>query len=71
MLYVTETSCRLLIAEAENAVKALEVYATSNPSAQSSLVETRKLIAEAIQSIESIKTGRIEPHDNDTPHTSS
>ncbi|KAM7471923.1 hypothetical protein LguiA_010106 [Lonicera macranthoides] len=71
MLYVTETYCKLLIAEAENALKALKVYATSCPSAQSSFVETRKLINEAIQSIESIKTGRMEPHDNDTPHTSS
>ncbi|XP_027349186.1 uncharacterized protein LOC113860854 isoform X2 [Abrus precatorius] len=47
---------RLLIAEAEKAAKALEVAATKSPIAQSSLIETRKLIAEAIQSLESIDT---------------
>lgn len=47
---------RLLIAEAERAAKALEVAATKSPIAQSSLIETRKLIAEAIQSLESIDT---------------
>lgn len=50
---------RLLIAEAEKAAKALEVAATKSPIAQSSLIETRKLIAEAIQSLESIDTQRI------------
>lgn len=49
--------CRLLIAEAENAAKALELAATKSPLAQASLIETRKLIAEAIQSIESIEGG--------------
>ncbi|XP_019430296.1 PREDICTED: uncharacterized protein LOC109337708 isoform X2 [Lupinus angustifolius] len=47
---------RLLIAEAEKAAKALEVAATKSPIAQASLIETRKLIAEAIQSLESINT---------------
>ncbi|KAJ1390774.1 Nuclease associated modular domain 3 [Sesbania bispinosa] len=47
---------RLLIAEAEKAAKALEIAATRSPIAQSSLIETRKLIAEAIQSLESIET---------------
>ncbi|KAK7258390.1 hypothetical protein RIF29_23964 [Crotalaria pallida] len=47
---------RLLIAEAEKAAKALEVAATKSPIAQASLIETRKLIAEAIQSLESIET---------------
>lgn len=46
---------RLLIAEAEKAAKALEVAATKSPIARASLMETRKLIAEAIQSIESIE----------------
>lgn len=46
--------CRLLIAEAEKAAKALEVAANRSPIARASLLETRKLIAEAIQSIESI-----------------
>lgn len=45
---------RLLISEAEKAAKALEVVAIKSPFAQSSLIETRKLIAEAIQSLESI-----------------
>lgn len=47
---------RLLIAEAEKAAKALEVAATKSPIAQASLIETRNLIAEAIQSLESIET---------------
>ncbi|KAK7397495.1 hypothetical protein VNO78_18670 [Psophocarpus tetragonolobus] len=47
---------RLLIAEAEKAAKTLEVAATRSPIARSSLIETRKLIAEAIQSLESIDT---------------
>ncbi|KAK7338194.1 hypothetical protein VNO77_18796 [Canavalia gladiata] len=45
---------RLLIAEAEKAAEALEIAATKSPIAQSSLIETRKLIAEAIYSLESI-----------------
>ncbi|CAI9766053.1 unnamed protein product [Fraxinus pennsylvanica] len=48
---------KLLIAEAEKAAAALEIAAKSSPLAQASLVETRMLIAEAIQSIESIKQG--------------
>lgn len=51
---------RLLIAEAEKAAKALEVAAPKSPIAQSSLIETRKLIAEAIQSLESIDTQKID-----------
>ncbi|KAJ7951422.1 Muscle M-line assembly protein unc-89, putative isoform 2 [Quillaja saponaria] len=47
---------RLLIAEAEKAAKALEVAATKSPTAQASLFEARKLIAEAVQSIKSIET---------------
>lgn len=47
---------RLLIAEAEKAAKALEVAAATSPIARSSLIETRKLIAEAIESLESIDT---------------
>ncbi|MED6150053.1 hypothetical protein PIB30_118881 [Stylosanthes scabra] len=51
---------RLLIAEAEKAAKALEVAATKSPIAQASLRESRRLIAEAIQSLESIhKRGTI------------
>ncbi|XP_056176463.1 uncharacterized protein LOC115683707 isoform X3 [Syzygium oleosum] len=48
---------RLLIAEAERAAKALEAAAVKSPIARASLAETRKLIAEAIQSIESIDIG--------------
>jgi hypothetical protein len=51
---------RLLIAEAEKAAKALEVAAAKSPIAQSSLIETRKLIAEAIQSLESIDTQKMD-----------
>ncbi|KAK4772366.1 hypothetical protein SAY86_014141 [Trapa natans] len=47
---------RFFITEAEKAAKALEVAATRSPAARASLVETKKLIAEAIQSMESIKT---------------
>jgi hypothetical protein len=58
--------CRLLIAEAEKAAKALEVAATKSPIARASLMETRKLIAEAIQSIESIETAPISSQENDS-----
>ncbi|KDP40621.1 hypothetical protein JCGZ_24620 [Jatropha curcas] len=56
---------RLLIAEAEKAAKALEVAATKSPLARASLMETRNLIAEAIQSIESIDTGHITSSKNE------
>ncbi|KAK8524720.1 hypothetical protein V6N13_015732 [Hibiscus sabdariffa] len=55
---------RLLIAEAEKAAEALEVAAMKSPVARASLIETRKLIAEAIQSIESIDIGQITPDEN-------
>ena len=45
-----------MIAEAEKAAKALEVAAEKSPIARASLIETRKLIAEAIRSINSIET---------------
>ncbi|KAK9290181.1 hypothetical protein L1049_008347 [Liquidambar formosana] len=57
---------KLLIAEAEKAAKALEVAATRSPFARASLLETRKLIAEAIQSIESIDIGPITSQENGT-----
>lgn len=53
--------CRLLIAEAEKAAKALEVAAVRSPIARVSLVETRILIAEAIQLIKSIDRGITSP----------
>ncbi|KAL7203475.1 hypothetical protein ACSBR2_016707 [Camellia fascicularis] len=52
---------KLLIAEAEKAAKALEAAATKSPLAQASLIETRNLIAKAIQSIE---IGQIDSHGN-------
>lgn len=48
----------MLIAEAEKAAKALEIAAKNSPLAQASIIETRKLIAEAIQSISSIGEGQ-------------
>ncbi|CAB4302667.1 unnamed protein product [Prunus armeniaca] len=56
---------RLLIAEAEKAAMALEVAATKSPVARASLIETRQLIAEAIQFIESIETAPISSHENE------
>ncbi|XP_022998154.1 uncharacterized protein LOC111492886 [Cucurbita maxima] len=50
---------RLLIAEAEKAAKALEVAATRSSIARASLLETRNLIAEAKQSIESVEIERM------------
>ncbi|XWS18756.1 hypothetical protein CRYUN_Cryun32bG0072200 [Craigia yunnanensis] len=55
---------RLLIVEAEKATKALEVAAVKSPVARASLIETRKLIAEAIQSIESIERGQVTSDEN-------
>ncbi|CAN6470005.1 unnamed protein product [Victoria cruziana] len=55
---------KLLIAEAEKAAKALEVAARTNPIACASLSQTRKLIAEATQSIQSIEGGNIVTADN-------
>ncbi|CAL5382903.1 unnamed protein product [Camellia sinensis] len=52
---------KLLKAEAEKAAKALEAAATKSPLAQASLIETRNLIAKAIQSIE---IGQIDSHGN-------
>ncbi|XP_021757670.1 uncharacterized protein LOC110722692 [Chenopodium quinoa] len=54
---------KLLIAEAEKAAKSLEIAATKSPVARASLIEARKLIAEATQSIESIK--KQEPNSED------
>ncbi|CAL9146648.1 unnamed protein product [Musa hybrid cultivar] len=59
---VTERA-KLLIAEAEKAAKALEMFALNNPLAQASLLETRKLIAEATRSIENIETGMLTTQD--------
>nr|XP_043624087.1 uncharacterized protein LOC122595723 [Erigeron canadensis] len=47
----------ILIGEAQRAAEALEAAAAKSPMAEASLVETRKLIAEAISYIKSIETG--------------
>lgn len=49
---------RSLIVEAEKAANALEGAAMKSPIARASLTEARKLIAEAIQSIESVDRGK-------------
>ncbi|KAF6157354.1 hypothetical protein GIB67_004292, partial [Kingdonia uniflora] len=48
---------KLLISEAEKAAKALEVAARTSPLARASLLETRKLIAEATRSIQAVERG--------------
>ncbi|KAI5679519.1 hypothetical protein M9H77_00746 [Catharanthus roseus] len=63
------TRAKLLIAEAEKAAKALEVAAKKSPIAHASLIEARKLIAEAVQSIMSIEKGE-EESQNDEKSTS-
>ncbi|GMH03848.1 hypothetical protein Nepgr_005687 [Nepenthes gracilis] len=55
---------KLLIVEAEKAAKALEAAAAKSPIARSSLMESRKLIAEAIQSIQSIENVRLASDNN-------
>ncbi|XP_061951338.1 uncharacterized protein LOC133674297 isoform X2 [Populus nigra] len=50
---------RSLIAEAEKAANTLEAAAVRSPIARASLIEARKLISEAIQSIESVDTGLV------------
>ncbi|PWA58461.1 nuclease associated modular domain 3 [Artemisia annua] len=47
----------ILIGEAQRAAEALEAAAAKSPMAEASLIETRKLIAEAISYIKSIETG--------------
>ncbi|KAG9443898.1 hypothetical protein H6P81_015238 [Aristolochia fimbriata] len=50
---------RLLIAEAEKAAKALEPAALISSLARASLLETRRLIAEATSSLEAIESGQL------------
>ncbi|KAK1414204.1 hypothetical protein QVD17_29945 [Tagetes erecta] len=47
----------ILIGEAQRAAEALEAAAATSPMAEASLIETRKLIAEAMSYIKSIETG--------------
>uniref|UniRef100_A0A1J3J603 Nuclease associated modular domain-containing protein n=1 Tax=Noccaea caerulescens TaxID=107243 RepID=A0A1J3J603_NOCCA len=60
---------RLLISEAEKAAKVLEIAAMKSPVAQASLLESKKLIAEATQLIESIEMRQI-ASDEDEPNNS-
>ncbi|XAR49823.1 hypothetical protein NMG60_11003976 [Bertholletia excelsa] len=55
---------KLLIAQAEKAAKVLEVAAFRNPVAQASLIETRKLLAEAVELIESTEFGQTDSSEN-------
>lgn len=55
------TRAKVLIAEAETAAKVLEEAAKKSPVAQACLLEARKLIAEAIESITSIDKGQVDP----------
>ncbi|CAA7040936.1 unnamed protein product [Microthlaspi erraticum] len=61
---------RLLISEAEKAAKVLEIAAMRSPVAQASLLESKKLIAEATQLIESIEMRQIASSDDDEPNNS-
>jgi hypothetical protein len=56
---------RVLIAQAEEAAKALEAVVTKDKSALAPLLETRRLLAEAVHSIESTTRQRHrQPLDN-------
>lgn len=52
------------------AAKALEAAAMTSPVALASLIETRKLIAEAIQSLQSIDKGQIHSNETDAENPS-
>ncbi|XP_065867389.1 uncharacterized protein [Euphorbia lathyris] len=62
---------RLLIDEAEKAAEALEFAATKSPIARASLIETRKLIAEAIQLLESTDSEDITSKNDTDPLASA
>ncbi|CAL9218864.1 unnamed protein product [Arabidopsis halleri] len=57
---------RLLISEAEKAAKVLEIAALKSPVAQASLLESKKLIAEATQLIESLEMRQIASDEDGT-----
>ncbi|KAL1213100.1 hypothetical protein V5N11_002616 [Cardamine amara subsp. amara] len=57
---------RLLISEAEKAAKVLEIAALKSPVAKASLLESKKLIAEATQLIESIEMRQIASDEDGT-----
>ncbi|CAH8306161.1 unnamed protein product [Eruca vesicaria subsp. sativa] len=60
---------RLLISEAERAAKVLEIAAMTNPVAQASLLESKKLIAEATQLIESLEISHASSDEDGTQDT--
>ncbi|XP_010501042.1 PREDICTED: uncharacterized protein LOC104778317 isoform X2 [Camelina sativa] len=62
---------RLLISEAEKAVKVLEIAALKSPVAQASLLESKKLIAEATQLIESMEMRQIASDEDGTDPNNS
>ncbi|KAF6153967.1 hypothetical protein GIB67_041233 [Kingdonia uniflora] len=49
---------KLMISQAEKAVEVLEMVAAKNPRVQASLVESKKFLAKANDSMKSIKTGQ-------------
>ncbi|CAH8344071.1 unnamed protein product [Eruca vesicaria subsp. sativa] len=57
---------RLLIKEAEKAAKVLEIAARTSSVAQASLLESKKLIAEATQLIESIEMRQVASGEDET-----
>jgi hypothetical protein len=57
---------RLLISEAEKAAKVLEIAALKSPVAQASLLESKKLIAEATQLIKSLEMRQIASDEDGT-----
>ncbi|CAN8288070.1 unnamed protein product [Cochlearia groenlandica] len=59
---------RLLISEAEKAAKVLEIAAMKNPVARASLLESKKLIAEATLLIESIEIRQLASDEEDVTY---
>ncbi|KAL2539067.1 hypothetical protein Adt_00045 [Abeliophyllum distichum] len=62
----TVERAKILIAEAEKAANALEILAKNSPRAQAYLLETRMLITEAMQYIESIKNRDVVSYKRDS-----
>ncbi|XP_042486555.1 uncharacterized protein LOC122066777 isoform X2 [Macadamia integrifolia] len=62
---------KLLIVEAEKAAMALEVAAARSPLAQASVIETRKLIAEATKSLKDIEAGHVASRDSANCYSSA
>ena len=60
-----------MISEAEKAAKVLEVAAMTSPVAHASLLESKKLIAEATQLIESLEISQVASDEDVTYHQPS